>query len=200
VTCLASFAAWELARLALARAPEGWAPPAVWSLVRALLLLAPAVLVTRRVFDEGPVHGLWLGPPARKGLLPSCLIGVGFVLATQALNVALGNPLVIPTPAPATLALTLFDAAVEEALFRGFLLSHLMQGRRFARANLLAAVIFLLPHTRKLVWLSGDAPGIEVAITALAILVLGLALGATARPIRSIWIGTIVHAAGNLFS
>jgi membrane protease YdiL (CAAX protease family) len=144
VTCLISFAAWELARLALARAPEGWAPPAVWSLVRALLLLAPAVLVTRRVFDEGPVHGLWLGPPARKGLLPSCLIGVGFVLATQALNVALSNPLVIPRPDAATLALTLFDAAVEEALFRGFLLSHLMHGRRFARANLLAAAIFLL--------------------------------------------------------
>lgn len=201
LTCLVSFVAWEVARLVLARLPEALASaPLLWSLVRALLLLTPAVLVTRRVLGERLVPGLWLGAPEREGLLRSSLIGAGYLALTNALDVAVGNPFAMPSLAAGQLALTLFDAGIEEALFRGFLLSHVIRGRRFARANLISASIFLLPHARKLVGFWSDGLRFELPIMALAIFVLGLALGATARPVRSIWIATLVHALANLFA
>jgi membrane protease YdiL (CAAX protease family) len=41
---------------------------------------------------------------------------------------------------------------------------------------------------------------VEVPAMALSIFVLGLALGATARRVRSIWVATLVHALANLFA
>lgn len=197
--CLIAFAAWEVARLGLARLPEPWAaPPVSWSLVRAVLLLTPAVFVTRRVLREPLVTAFWLGPPEREGLLRSVLIGAAYLLLINGLDVALGNPLIMPSLALGTVALTLFDAGVEEALFRGFFLSHVLRGRSVARSSLLTASIFLLPHTRKLVGFWSMGMHYEVPVMALSIFALGLALGATARPVRSIWIATLVHAIGNL--
>ena len=199
--CLVSFAAWELARLGLARLPEPWATaPPLWSMVRAVLLLAPAAVVTHRVLGERLVPAFWLRVPERAGLLRSSLVGAAYLLLVNGLDVALGNPLVLPSPTLGELAQTLFDAGVEEALFRGYLLSHLLRGRRFARANLLTAIIFLLPHSRKLIDFWSMGLRVELPIIALSIFVLGLALGATARPVRSIWIATLVHAIANLFA
>ncbi len=199
--CLASFAAWEVARLGLARLPEAWASaPLTWSLVRALLLLTPAAFVTHRVLGERLGPGFWLGLPERAGALRSSLMGVAYLLLVNGLDAALGNPLTLPSPTAGELARTTFDAGVEEALFRGYLLSHLLRGRSFARANLLTAAIFLLPHSRKLIDFWNMGMRIELPIIALHIFVLGLALGATARPVRSIWVATLVHALTNLFA
>jgi membrane protease YdiL (CAAX protease family) len=199
--CLVGFVAWELARVGLAWLPAAWAStPLLWSVVRALLLLAPAVFVTRRRLGERIVSGFWLGAPERVGLLRSLLIGAGYLVLVNGLDVALGNPFTMPAIAPATLALTLFDAGVEEALFRGFFLSHVLRGRRVARAQLIAASLYLLPHVRKLLDFWSMGLRFELPLMALGIFVLGLVLGATARPVRSIWIATLVHGVNNLFA
>jgi membrane protease YdiL (CAAX protease family) len=200
--CLVSFIAWEGARFLLSLAPDiGAVKPVMWSLVRAILLLLPAALVTRRILGEPLAQGFWLGSPARQGLFRSCFIGAAYLLLINGLDFVLnGTAPSLPSLSAVALALTLFDAAVEEALFRGFLLQHLLPGRRFARANVLAAFIFLLPHARKIggFWQMGMR--FELVVIALSIFVLGLALGAAARPVRSIWITTLVHALANLLA
>jgi membrane protease YdiL (CAAX protease family) len=69
-----------------------------------------------------------------------------------------------------------------------------------ARASLIAASIFLLAHARKLLDFWSMGMRVELPIMALAIFVMGLVLGATARPVRSIWIATLVHGINNLLS
>lgn len=203
--CFGSFIAWEVARLGLEWLPQALpsAPltsPFSGSLVRAVLLLAPAAIVARRVLGERLVPAFWLGAPERAGWLRSGLIGVAYLLLVNGLDLALGNPFTLPSFAASTLVLTAFDAGVEEALFRGFLLSHLARGRSPARAQLLTASIFLLPHAPKLVGFWGMGMRVELPVMALAIFVLGLALGGTARPVRSIWIATLVHTLNNLLA
>jgi membrane protease YdiL (CAAX protease family) len=75
-----------------------------------------------------------------------------------------------------------------------------LPGRRFAVANLLQALVFVLPHTRMFAGLWGAGVGAGLVVIVLAVFVLGLVLGAAARPVRSIWIATVVHAINNLFA
>lgn len=199
--CLLSFAAWEVARLWVLPGPEAGAGlTLVASGVRAILLLAPAALVIRLVFDEPLGEGFWLRAPAREGLLQSIAIGLAYLGLVNGLGAALGQPITFAPVTAVSLFLLVFDASVEEALFRGFLLSHVMRSFvRSAWANAFTAAIFVVPHTRLLlrVW---SAEPLQVVPVALSLFVLGLALGATARPVRSIAVACVVHAVNNYFA
>jgi membrane protease YdiL (CAAX protease family) len=200
--CLLSMAAWEVARLALRMGEQapGTSHALLSSLVRAVILLLPSALVARHVFRERLSLAFWLGAPARSGLLRSVAIGAAYLLAVNGLNVALGYPFSLPTLPAGEAALLVFDAAVEEALFRGFVLSHLARGRRLAWANLSTALIFMLPHTRTMLHLWGDGLHVELAPVLLSLFLLALTLGASAGAVRSIWIACAVHALNNLLA
>src|SRR5690349_8792065 len=171
--CLVGMAAWEGARLLLQRLPDlAEATQPVWSVVRAVLLLAPAALVTRRALGEPVAQGLWLGAPARDGLVRAIVTGVVYLVLVNALGAALGGSFALPSVTLFGLLLVLFDAAVEEALFRGFLLSHLLPGRRFASVNLLQALVFVLPHTRMFAGLGAAGLGAALVVIVLSVFVL----------------------------
>jgi membrane protease YdiL (CAAX protease family) len=199
--CLLSMAAWEGARLLLPALPAlGAATPVVWSAVRAALLLVPPALMTRRVLGEPVAQGLWLGPPARDGLVRAVVTGGLYLVLINGLGAALGAPFVLPSVSLIELVQVFFDAAVEEAFFRGFLLSHLLPGRRFAVANVLQALVFVIPHTRMFLGLWGQGVGAALVVIVLSVFVLGFVLGGTARPVRSVWVATVVHAINNLLA
>jgi membrane protease YdiL (CAAX protease family) len=200
--CLVSMGAWEVARLALrVNEQQPGTPRALLSsLVRAVILLVPAAVVARRVFREPLGVAFWLNAPLRAGLLRSMAIGAAYLLAVNGLSVALGDTFSLPALSAGEAVLLVFDAVVEEVLFRGFVLSHLARGRRFAWANCLTALIFMLPHTRMLLHLWGDGMRVELIPILISLFLFALALGGSAGTVQSIWVACAVHVLNNLLA
>jgi membrane protease YdiL (CAAX protease family) len=200
----ASALAWGFTRWAVLTyglgAGLGLGLVAILSLVRAAIWLVPAGLYAGRGLGESPVAAFALGAPARAGLARALLVGAAYLGAIIALTYALGGALPDALPPPALLALLVFDAAVEEAAFRGFLLLHLARGRRFAAANALTALLFLLVHAPLFWTLWSIGLRVELLPMAASLYVLALALGEATRATRSIWIAVAIHAINNVIA
>lgn len=189
--------AWGLAGPLTRKLGAGAAPAFAALALKAVLWLAPAVLYARRAFGEPWREALALGAPRREGLARAFVVGalyLGVVVALSALLNGASQP-AAPTAPQALLALT--NATVEEAAFRGFLLLHLARGRRFFRANLLCAGLFVLVH---LPAFFAQGAGPEVAIMSLALFAFALALGEVTRAAGAIWPAVVVHTINNLIA
>jgi membrane protease YdiL (CAAX protease family) len=198
---VAGMLAWELARLGVG----GIGGPASMtafasSLIRAALLLVPAGVVARRVFRQRLVSAFWLGLPERAGLPRALVLGGSFTGAVLLLSHLLSDGIQVPSLSAAALALLLFNSAVEEALFRGFLLSELRQAWSPARAQVATALLFLAAHTRLFAGLWSAGAGVEIVPMVLVLGLLALVLGGAASATRSIWISVIIHSLNNFFA
>jgi membrane protease YdiL (CAAX protease family) len=170
------------------------------SLVRAAIWLVPAGIYARRALGEAPLVAFALGAPARAGILRAVLVGAAYLAAIIALTYALGGTVAQALPPPALLALLVFDATVEEAAFRGFLLLHLARGRSALAASALTALLFVLVHGPMFWSLWSMGLRTELVPMVVSLYVLALALGEATRATRSIWIAVAIHAINNVLS
>jgi membrane protease YdiL (CAAX protease family) len=178
---------------------EGWLVSGERSLVRALILLLPAAVWAWRRLGEGPVEALALGAPLRRGIRRALWVGALYLGTVSAISVSQGQPLVGQLAPWAFLYLPL-DAAVEEAFFRGFLLLHWARGRRFAAANSICSLCFVLVHFRIFVGLWGSGARFELIPVGLSLFLLALALGEATRATRSIWLAVVLHTLNNILA
>lgn len=90
----------------------------------------------------------------------------------------------------------LLKAALEELLMRGFLLGQLVRFTSSFRAQAATAVLFTLMHIPS--WVAVEHMGIELLPSTIAVLVLGLVLGAVARASNNVVPAIVLHFANNL--
>lgn len=178
---------------------EGWLFSGARSLIRALILLVPCSVWAWRRLGERPVAALALGAPLRRGVRRALLVGALYLGTVSAISVSQGQPLIGQLAPWAFLYLPL-DAAVEEAFFRGFLLLHWLRGRRFAAANSVCALCFVLVHFRMFVALWAAGARFEIIPLGLSLFLLALALGDATRATRSIWLAVLLHTLNNILA
>jgi membrane protease YdiL (CAAX protease family) len=178
---------------------EGWLVSGERSLLRALVLLVPAALWARHRLGERLHEAFGLGAPLRRGIRRALLVSALYLGTVSAISVSQGQPL-IGALAPWALLYLPLDAAVEEAFFRGFLLLHWARGRRFAAANSLCSLFFVLVHFRIFVGLWSSGARFELIPIALSLFLLALALGDATRATRSIWIAVLLHTLNNILA
>ena len=188
--------AWDLCRRLLSR-PDLSFPLALALLgLKALVLLVPAAVYARRALGEGPADAFALRGPLRSGVARALLASAIYLAAIVGLSALLGQ-LSLPRPSPSAVVLTDLNAAVEEAAYRGFLLLHLARSRRFGRANLIQAGLFVLVHLP--VFAAGGV-GPELVPMVAVLFLFALVLGYVAKTTRSIWIAAALHAVNNLLA
>jgi membrane protease YdiL (CAAX protease family) len=191
---------WALAsEFAHVWASEGWLVSGLRSVVRALILLVPACLWASRRLGERPLEAFALGVPLRRGIRRALLVGTLYLGTVSAISVSQGQPLVGQLAPWAFLYLPL-DAAVEEAFFRGFLLLHWARGRRFAVANSICSVFFVLVHFRIFLAFWSSGARFELIPVGLSLFLLALALGDATRATRSIWLAVVLHTLNNILA
>jgi hypothetical protein len=172
-----------------------------WIVARAVLLSAPiplgAVLLLASV-RKGLGVGAYLGlswPPARE-VVRWTLLFLGLLVASDALSLALGRP-VVPEPmvplyrTTGSLPIFLFGIVVaasvaEEFLFRGFLQTGLIRSRlRPLGGIVLTTLAWGLLHVQY------DAYGIATVVA------MGLLLGVIRWRTGSLWLCVFLHALAN---
>jgi membrane protease YdiL (CAAX protease family) len=198
-----SMVAWELTRaawFALIGEPSEGGSLVALSVVRAIALLAAPVWVARRVWLEPPSVAFQLGRPASRGVLPALAYGALYLGAVEGISYLSQSPVGLAWPGALALALQIIDCGVEEALFRGFALTALRVGRRFAAANLLSAVLFCVAHTRMFSGLWSLGLHVELVPLILSLFILALTLGAATRAAACIWIALLIHVLNNALS
>jgi membrane protease YdiL (CAAX protease family) len=200
-TVAVAMLSWELARAALnsiTGEPGSDAPSVVRSLIRASVLLLLPVWVARTVLHERFSVAFQLGKPSAQGLLRALVYGLAYLGFVAGLLYLLQGSLEPSPPTGLGLGLLVVDVFMEEALCRGFLLTQLRRELNFPRANSLAALAFVLAHSRMLfgIWSQGDYVGL--ALSATLVNMLGLSMGVITRTAGCIWVSVLIHTANNL--
>jgi uncharacterized protein len=90
------------------------------------------------------------------------------------------------------------SSALEEILFRGFILQQLWARIGFWSANLTTALLFVLVHWPNWLWTGGFHAGLLV--TSLSVFILALFLGYLLRLTNSLWPSIAAHVVNNLIS
>ncbi len=200
------FVVWTLRATVMYRVdellPAGGARSMYALLSKFLLWTIPALLYAVSVRGDRPRHSMRLGWPdfSRQGWL-TWVVGV-LALAVVAWDVTrrhdasfadLGAALLQHGFGVAWWALP--AAAIEETFFRGLVLTEFSERLRFWAANATTALLFVAIHWPH--WLWAREFGGALLRDSLGIFCVGLVTGYLTRQTRSIWPGTIWHAASN---
>ena len=170
---------------------------AYWTVAKALVWIAPVVLIVRLGLKQ-PVSA-YLGlvrftAGARVGLV----VGMAFVALSAVVDAAARSH-AIPRPSWGMLSALTVAPLFEELMFRGFALTALEEsGRRFWPANAIAALLFLGLHLPG--WLFMRSLGPSQLVVGLSVVVIGLVAGYARRRADSTWASVIVHFLNNAYA
>lgn len=141
-------------------------------------------------------HVRFIGPNVVSGIGWGCLIStvLALVTLTKGLVYASAVPYFSWTAGEIG-RMVVFTALWEETIFRGFLLHKLVKLWGFGWGNAATAVLFATAHMH--VWLADDLRGVQLAETAVYILILGWTLGYIVHCTRSLWPAVLVHGTNN---
>ena len=196
-------AAWFAIGMALhahGPAPKDLVEGLFLSLLKAVVWIVPALLLTRFVLREAVAPDLGLSPVDNPlSLWRAIAVSVVFLVLTGGLQFLIGGgrssheaPPVFPA-----LALNAVNSTIEEISFRGFILGHLARRHPFWRANFLQAALFLLVHW--LGWFSRGG-GWQVVPMSIMLTTFALVLGWTTRLSGSVWLAIVVHTINNVLA
>lgn len=201
----ALYLAWTGAWLLLPLLESGIGWPATsdgrtlyWTVMKALLWVAPAVLVFRYA-------GINVGKATRgDGIRPALVwgVGAGLLIGLEAVvRKWLGNEPFSLTLDWAFLNVVLIAPFVEEFVFRGAVMGGLMKRYRFGVANAVSSLLFVGAHVPGWHFSGVLMDRLTQPIGgALSIFVLGLIFGFVVLKSRSVAAGMIAHGINNLFS
>lgn len=173
----------------------------LYELVSQLILwTAPAVLYALAIRSDRPMQSMRLGWPdfSQRGWLPWTL-GLGTLLLvawdiTNRNDATFGDfGVELVDQGMGVMLWALPTACVEEAFFRGLVLTELSERLRFWVANLIAALLFAAIHLPG--WLYADDINIGLVTRFAGMFFVGLFTGLLTRQTRSIWPAVVWHAA-----
>lgn len=171
-------------------------------LLRALTWMVPALLYLRRHDRRRPLEALGVTAPVNpRGLAMAAVGAVIYLALIVALMRATRPPEAGPADwgalAPLTVLYIALKAALEELFMRGFLLGQLVRFTTSFRAQACVAVLFALMHLPN--WIAVQHMSTEQLLPSLiAVLVLGIVLGAVARASNNIVPSIVLHFVNNL--
>jgi membrane protease YdiL (CAAX protease family) len=172
---------------------------AYWAIAKCFVWIAFPLVWVRRITSD-PVRYLGLN---RAKVLGGVVYGLAaslvFVSVSTAIAYLSGQRLgEVQTGFVVTIYAVVFTPFVEELVFRGYILTCLLNGGvAFWKANLIDAFLFLLPHI--VGWSFQGALGTQLlSAGAISIVVISLYIGYVRQRSGSLWGGFLVHAANNL--
>jgi|GEM_PF-347271 len=201
----ALYIAWTGAWLLLPLLEHGLGWPATsadrtlyWTIMRAMLWVAPAALV----FGYAQIN---VGEAMRgDGICPAVVWGSGAGLligATAVVEKVFSGGSFSLTLDSTFLSVVFIVPVVEELVFRGAVMGALMKRYRFAAANVLTSLLFVGAHVPGWHFLGVLGERLTQPVGgALSIFFLGLIFGYVVKRSRSIAAGMIAHGINNLFS
>jgi membrane protease YdiL (CAAX protease family) len=171
-------------------------------LLRAVIWMVPVLFYLRRHDRRRPLEAL--GVTARvnpRGLAKSAVGAAIYVALIVMLLRAATPPEAVGAAgsalAPLTVVYMVLKAALEELFMRGFLLGQLVRFTSSFRAQAGVAVLFMLVHFPN--WIAVmHMPTEQLVPSAIAVLVLGIVLGAVARASNNIVPAIVLHFINNL--
>jgi membrane protease YdiL (CAAX protease family) len=180
--------------------PEGGARQFYGLVSKILLWIVPAVLYALAIRSDRPAQSLRLGWPvfAPHGWLPWSLgLGTLVIVAWYVVSrheASFGLLGVNLVDHGLGVALWAFPVAcVEEAFFRGLILTELTERLRFWVANLVSSLLFVAIHWPN--WLWTREPATEILWDSLGVFLVGIIAGILTRSTRSVWPAVVWHTA-----
>jgi membrane protease YdiL (CAAX protease family) len=125
------------------------------------------------------------------------LAGTFFIILAMKVYVDGQGPIYYHWPLMDIINIVIGASLVEEIFFRGFLLQKLMETTNFAKANIVATLLFALLHFP--VWLADGLTIGELSESLLYLLGFSWVLGYSFHCSQSLWTPIILHAANNYF-
>lgn len=171
-------------------------------LLRAVIWLVPVLFYLRRHDRRRPAEALGVTTRVNPRGLAKSAVGAAIYLTLIVMLLRATTP---PEAvggagsalAPLTVVYMVSKAALEELFMRGFLLGQLVRFTSSFRAQAAVAVLFMLVHLPN--WIAVEHMGIEQLVpSAIAVLLLGIVLGAVTRASNNIVPAIVLHFVNNL--
>lgn len=169
--------------------------------VKLMIWVVPAFYYLKRCAGRAPLAYLKLTTHGRSYLAALALSLVFFAGMVCLVRFAAGQHLIASAQMRTLLVPILSNvvsSALEEILFRGFIMQQLWARIGFWSANLTTALLFVLIHWPNWLWTGGFHAGL--LITSLSIFILALFLGYLLRLTNSLWPCIAAHVGNNLIS
>ncbi len=171
---------------------------AYWLVMRALLWVLPSLLIIRR--SGKSVREVLGFDRIRAILLWGGIIGLVWGAKTPLFMILAGQPLHPIVLDWSFITAVVYAPLVEEITFRGAIMGALETRMKFAWANLITGILFLLIHFPGWYFDGRFALGWTMAASsALGILLLGWILGFVAHKSKSVAAATLAHMLNNFF-
>lgn len=202
------FVVWSLRAIVFIRVDES-IESAVWKIVYSnvvkFIIWVVPVFITLGVSRLRPFTYLKLTTPVNKrGLLVGAVVTVvwfSLVVLGEALLSGRNAGAMLAARSsqwPSILGGVFFSPISEEILFRGFFLNRLSESHSFWKANLIAALLFMLAHWPY--WLSKNGFSARVIKDSVNVFLLGCLFGWLMKKTNSLWPAIGAHIANNFLS
>lgn len=171
-------------------------------LLRAVIWMVPALLYLRRHDPRPPLEALGVTARVNPRGLAKSAVGTALYLALIVMLLGATTPPEAASAgwsglAPLTVVYMVLKAALEELFMRGFVLGQLARFTTSFRAQASVAVLFALVHLPS--WIAVEHMGTEQLLPSMiAVLVLGVVLGAVARASNNVVPAIVLHFVNNL--
>ncbi len=162
----------------------------VGTIIRIVLFLGPALVVTRYFYHEKYAHAFALHTPQKKGVyiaLAYIILLIADAFVTRHIVFTRNIWILLNIP---------FAPIIEELVFRGFLLTKLEKQMDGMQAIVVSAIVFTVLHYPGWILLSHMSL-IVLVMNSAQVFIFGFILGFIKRQSKSVYPGILVHVVNN---